>query len=134
MVISRTRFSFGVIVVYAQEYVFSNSVVRTNAPAFITTITAKCIQIESRAQPSVNRLVIVECVQTIRTNFIASTFVVQANNVTVFGNILIVFANIPLLYLGAKYVFKATKHYKSGDETPFTSKTIGSDKLYWDEK
>ena len=50
------------------------------------------------------------------------------------GNILIVFANIPLLYLGAKYVFKATKHYKSGDETPFTSKTIGSDKLYWDEK
>lgn len=50
------------------------------------------------------------------------------------GNILIVFANIPLLYLGAKYVFKATAHYKKKDGTAFTSDVIGSDKLYWDEK
>jgi len=50
------------------------------------------------------------------------------------GNILIVFANIPLLYLGAKYVFKATEHYKKKDGTAFTSDVIGSDKLYWDEK
>ena len=50
------------------------------------------------------------------------------------GNILIVFANIPLLYLGAKYVFKATTHYKKHDNTAFTSKIIDSDKLYWDEK
>ena len=50
------------------------------------------------------------------------------------GNILIVFANIPLLYIGAKYVFKATKHYKKKDGTKFTSEVIGSDKLYWDER
>lgn len=50
------------------------------------------------------------------------------------GNILIVFANIPLLYIGAKYVFKATEHYKKKDGTKFTSDVIGSDKLYWDEK
>ena len=31
------------------------------------------------------------------------------------GNILIVFANVPLLYLGAKYVFKATSHYKEAE-------------------
>ena len=50
------------------------------------------------------------------------------------GNILIVFANIPILYRGAAYVIKATKHYKAADGTPFTSETIGSEELYWDEK
>ncbi len=50
------------------------------------------------------------------------------------GNILIVFANIPLLYLGANYVFKATAHFKKKDGTIFTSEVIGSDKLYWDER
>ena len=46
----------------------------------------------------------------------------------------IVFANIPLLYIGAKYVFKATAHYKKKDGSAFTSDVIGSDKLYWDER
>lgn len=51
------------------------------------------------------------------------------------GNILIVYFNIPLVFLGAKYVFRATKHYKEGAKTPFTSKTIGRDDCqYWDEK
>ncbi len=50
------------------------------------------------------------------------------------GNILIVFANIPLLYLGAKYVFKATKHYKKADGTRFTSEVIGTECEYWDER
>ena len=50
------------------------------------------------------------------------------------GNILIVYANIPLLYIGAKYVFKATAHYKKKDGTKFTSDVIGTEKLYWDEK
>ena len=50
------------------------------------------------------------------------------------GNILIVFANIPILFVGADIVIKATKHYKKEDGTPFTSKTIESDKLYWDER
>lgn len=50
------------------------------------------------------------------------------------GNILIVFFNVPIVYVGAKYVFKATKHYKKADGTPFTSETIGrSDCEYWDD-
>ena len=51
------------------------------------------------------------------------------------GNILIVFFNVPIVYVGAKYVFKATKHYKKNDGTPFTSKVIGRDDCeYWDVK
>lgn len=50
------------------------------------------------------------------------------------GNILIVFANIPLLYIGAGYVFKATSHYKKNDGTSFSSKVIGTDCEYWDER
>lgn len=51
------------------------------------------------------------------------------------GNILIVFFNVPIVYIGAKYVFRATKHYKKNDGTPFTSKVIGRDDCaFWDEK
>ena len=51
------------------------------------------------------------------------------------GNILIVFFNVPIVYVGAKYVFKATKHYKDNDGTPFTSEVIGRDDCeYWDNK
>ena len=51
-----------------------------------------------------------------------------------FANILIAYCNIPLLYVGFKYVLKATKHYEKGDGTPFTSKTIGIAVPVWDEK
>ncbi len=51
------------------------------------------------------------------------------------GNILIVYFNVPIVYVGAKYVFRATKHYKKNDGTPFTSKVIGRDDCeYWDSK
>lgn len=51
------------------------------------------------------------------------------------GNILIVFFNVPIVYIGAGYVFRATKHYKKGDKTPFTSQVIGRDDCtYWDER
>lgn len=51
------------------------------------------------------------------------------------GNILIVFFNVPIVYIGAKYVFRATRHYKKNDGTPFTSKTIGrSDCQFWDDR
>lgn len=50
------------------------------------------------------------------------------------GNILIVFANIPLLYVGAKYVFKATRHYKEDDGSAFTSEVIGAEFEYWDNR
>ncbi len=51
------------------------------------------------------------------------------------GNILIVYFNVPIVLVGAKYVFRATKHYKKNDGTPFTSEVIGrNDCTYWDEK
>ena len=51
------------------------------------------------------------------------------------GNILIVFFNVPIVFVGAKYVFRATKHYKKDDGTPFTSEVIGRDDCeYWDSK
>lgn len=51
------------------------------------------------------------------------------------GNILIVFFNVPIIYVGAKCVFLATDHYRKNDGTPFTSKVIGrNDCHYWDKK
>lgn len=51
------------------------------------------------------------------------------------GNILIVLFNVPIVYAGAECVFRATKHYKKEDGTPFTSEVIGRDDCrYWDEK
>nr|MCR5580114.1 alanine:cation symporter family protein [Pseudobutyrivibrio sp.] len=51
-----------------------------------------------------------------------------------FANILIAYCNIPLLYIGFKYVKKAQLHYEKGDGTPFTSKVVGVDVPVWDEK
>ncbi len=48
------------------------------------------------------------------------------------GNILIVFANIPLLYIGQGYIMRATRHYKKEDGTPFTSAVIGTKSEYWE--
>jgi len=51
------------------------------------------------------------------------------------GNILIVFFNVPIVYVGAKYVFKATAHFKKEDGTPFTSAAVDRDDCeYWDNK
>lgn len=51
------------------------------------------------------------------------------------GNILIVYFNVPIVYVGAKYVFRATKHYKKNDGTAFTSSVIGRDDCkFWDER
>lgn len=51
------------------------------------------------------------------------------------GNILIAYVNIPIVFIGAKYVFKATKQYKKNSNTPFTSDVIGRDDCtFWDER
>lgn len=51
------------------------------------------------------------------------------------GNILIVYFNVPVVYVGAKYVFRATKHYKKNDGTPFCSEVIGrTNCTFWDER
>ena len=51
------------------------------------------------------------------------------------GNILICYFNIPLLYMGLKYVVKSLKHYESNKKTKFSGKEIGFKNLpYWDNK
>ena len=48
------------------------------------------------------------------------------------GNILIVFFNVPIIYVGAKYVFKATRHFEENGGEGFTGEAIGRDDLsYW---
>lgn len=46
---------------------------------------------------------------------------------TELGNVVILIVNIPILYLGLKYVEKAIKHYESG-EGKFSADSIGYDK------
>lgn len=55
-------------------------------------------------------------------------------NLSDFANILIAYCNIPLLYIGFKYVKRATDHFEKKDGTPFTSKVVGVDVPVWDEK
>ncbi|MCI1822029.1 alanine/glycine:cation symporter family protein [Megasphaera sueciensis] len=50
------------------------------------------------------------------------------------ANITIVYINIPLLYMGAKYVFRATTHYRESDGTTFDSSIVGISSEYWDKK
>jgi len=55
-------------------------------------------------------------------------------NLSDFANILIAYCNLPLLYLGFKYVKRATAHFDKKDGTPFTSEVAGIDVSVWDEK
>lgn len=55
-------------------------------------------------------------------------------NLSDFANILIAYCNLPLLYIGFKYVKKATAHFEKNDGTPFTSKVAEIDVPVWDEK
>ena len=51
-----------------------------------------------------------------------------------FANILIAYCNIPLLYMGFKYVSKATEHFERHDGSLFTSDVIGTKTSVWDKK
>ena len=55
-------------------------------------------------------------------------------NLSDFANILIAYCNLPLLYLGFRYVKRATAHFDKKDGTPFTSEIAGIDVPAWDEK
>ena len=55
-------------------------------------------------------------------------------NLSDFANILIAYCNIPLLYIGFKYVKRATTHFEKKDGTPFTSEVVGIDVPVWDNK
>jgi len=50
------------------------------------------------------------------------------------GNIIIVYFNLPIIHLGAKYVFRATEHFRQKDRGAFSSKVVGTSLSYWDEK
>ena len=55
-------------------------------------------------------------------------------NLSDFANILIAYCNIPLLYIGFKYVKRATNHFEKNDGTPFTSEVVDIEVPVWDEK
>lgn len=55
-------------------------------------------------------------------------------NLSDFANILIAYCNLPLLYIGFKYVKKATAHFEKQDGTAFTSEVVGIEVPVWDEK
>ena len=48
-----------------------------------------------------------------------------------FTNILLVYANVPVIIIGFKYVAKATKHYMRTNGGEFTSDVIGMDTEFW---
>ena len=50
-----------------------------------------------------------------------------------FANILMVYCNLPLQYIGFRYVLRAYRHFEKQDGTPFTSKTAGLELPVWDE-
>lgn len=54
-------------------------------------------------------------------------------NLSDFANILMVYCNLPLLYMGWKLVKRATNHYEKGDGSAFTSQVAGVDLPLWDE-
>lgn len=51
-----------------------------------------------------------------------------------FANILMVYCNLPLQYIGFKYVLRAWRHFEKHDGTPFTSAVAGISVPVWDEK
>jgi len=55
-------------------------------------------------------------------------------NLSDFANIIMVYCNLPLLYLGFKYVYRAYQHFEKKDGTPFGSKTVGIEIPTWDNK
>lgn len=54
-------------------------------------------------------------------------------NLSDFANIVIAYCNIPLLYIGFKYVKKALNHYALEDHTPYDSNVAGVNVPIWDE-
>lgn len=52
-------------------------------------------------------------------------------NLSDFANIIMVFVNVPILYIGFKYVLRAVKHFDGNDGTRFTSKAVGIDLPEW---
>ena len=50
------------------------------------------------------------------------------------ANIIIVYFNVPLLFLGARYVLQATEHYRRTDGASFTGDLVGIQSDCWNHK
>ena len=54
-------------------------------------------------------------------------------NLSDFANILMVYCNLPLMYLGFGHVLRAVRHFESGGKTPYDSTAAGMKLPVWDE-
>ncbi|MCQ2966631.1 MAG: alanine:cation symporter family protein [Alphaproteobacteria bacterium] len=52
-------------------------------------------------------------------------------NISDLANILLIYTNLPLLYIGFKYVKKAKVHYEQENHEKFTSEVLGINTLTW---
>ena len=86
-------------------------------PAFINTIRVLCLVVISFG---------------VITN-IAGMDLSALWDLSDFANILMVYCNLPLQYIGFKYVLRAWEHFEKNDGTAFTSKVAGIDVPVWDE-
>ncbi len=87
-------------------------------PAFINTIRVLCLVVISFG---------------VITN-IAGMDLSALWDLSDFANILMVYCNLPLQYIGFKYVLRAWEHFEKNDGTAFTSKIAGIDVTVWDER
>jgi len=55
-------------------------------------------------------------------------------NLSDLANIIMVSVNIPVLFVGFKYVLRAVRHFDSGDGSEFTSDTVGTELPVWKKK
>lgn len=55
-------------------------------------------------------------------------------NLSDFANILMVFINVPILFIGFKYVLRATRHFDNRGHSCFTSDAVGIDLPAWKKK
>lgn len=55
-------------------------------------------------------------------------------NLSDLANILMTYCNIPILYIGFKYVIRAQEHFDRNDGTPFGSDIAGTDLPVWDDR
>ena len=87
-------------------------------PAFINTIRVLCLVVISFG---------------VITN-IAGMDLSALWDLSDFANILMVYCNLPLQYIGFRYVLRAWEHFEKNDGTAFTSKIAGIDVPVWDDR
>lgn len=106
----------------------------TTLIGFISFTEISCARISSSKRAAASVRVI--CLLIIAFGMSCNILGYKLDNLWAFsdlGNILIVYANLPLVFIGAKYVYAATRHYRLRDGTPFTSDILGLRLDYWNK-